>query len=278
MSKIIKSICILIAVLSCTALFACGGDKTPTGPEDLSVVTLNGVTYTLLQDDTYEITSVSLPSGVRDIVVPDLVKEKTVSSVGYSAFQGLRTLKSVVLPATVKTLKTKAFIDCKLLSSVTASGVETIGESAFASCGTLTSLNFSNVKSVGKSAFVASGLSGVIELNAIEYVDELAFSGCRITKVVLGANIQKLNLSAFRNCGNTLLAVERMDNQNEWCFAHGYGDGSFGWIDKDMFNSNTIPWKQWVKNPEKLAEFMCAKWNDDSYFCTREYRTAHPNG
>ncbi|MBQ3597357.1 MAG: leucine-rich repeat domain-containing protein [Clostridia bacterium] len=279
--KRVFSLLSLILILSFALLCGCelpsnDTPSEPQPPQKQTTVIQNGVTYTLLEDDTYEITAFDGSTNV--VVIPELVKELPVTSVGAKAFNNKKTIKSVTLPNSVKTIKQSAFANCKLLTTFVGAGVETIGVSAFTACSSLTTFDFTSVKTIENKAFDSANLGGEQYLPSVETIGQWAFSYCRTTVFKTGDKMQKVYLNSFAGCKASLNKVEFANNQQEWCLWLTYVGGTPGWWDNDKVVSGTIPWKEWIKSPEDLSNLLTEKWNDGSFIATRGYRNQFPNG
>ena len=136
-------------------------------------------TYDLMTDDTVWITGCS-GSG-QFLTIPDELDGYPVSAVGEYAFSGTQSLRSVTVPASVRTLGDYAFANCPALMSVKLSeGVRTLGDYAFAGCGFLMGVRLpETLIGIGESAF--SGCSGLVNLTVpagVKTIGRDAFAGC----------------------------------------------------------------------------------------------------
>ncbi len=91
-----------------------------------------------------------LITGCANTIIPN-----SVTSIGWGAFLGCRSLTSVTIPNSVTSIGYGAFWGCSGLASITIpNSVKSIGGSAFYGCSGLTSITISNsVTSIGWSAF-----------------------------------------------------------------------------------------------------------------------------
>lgn len=161
-----------------------------------------------------EITSVSIPDGVKEI--------------GSMAFEGCQNLKKVTLPDTIKRIESRAFSLCPSLSDITIPyGVEYVGQSAFYS-----SKWYDNQPSgmiyVGKAAYEYKGtipenakiilradtkcvtagcfassenLSEVVLPQGLLTIGEMAFAGCtNLRNVTIPDSVTSIEEAAFRDC------------------------------------------------------------------------------
>ena len=136
------------------ALFACA--FLP-----LHAAGLNDLTYTTT-DGKVTITGCD-PAATGELVIPDTIDGKPVTSIGGSSFSG-RGLASIAIPDSVTSIGGSAFRRCRLESIVIGNGVISIGSSAFLDCTSLKSISIPNsVETIGVGAF-----SGCINLPKIE--------------------------------------------------------------------------------------------------------------
>ncbi len=78
-------------------------------------VASQGLSYTLLSDDTYEVSGIGTCTDT-DIVIPATYNGKAVTSIGYGAFAYCSNLTSITIPASVTTIAERAFYSCDNLT------------------------------------------------------------------------------------------------------------------------------------------------------------------
>ena len=159
--------------------------------------------FQLLKDGTYELIGTNGFECI-DVVVPSEYKGSPVTRISDNAFKQCKTLKSVVIPNSVKTIGKSAFYDCNSLERVTISNsVKSIGESAFYSCGKLKSIVIPNsVTTIGESAFSrCDSLTSVTLSNGLTEIDQYAFHSCKsLTSITIPNGVKTINRSAFAFC------------------------------------------------------------------------------
>ena len=115
----------------------------------------------------------------------DMSNATDLMLIGKNSFNGLKSLKSISLPASVNTIEEKAFMDCSNLSTVNfpASGLTTIGNRAFANDTLISSLTLpATLGSIDPVAFngcshlyefsVAAGSSYLSAIGGVLYTKE----------------------------------------------------------------------------------------------------------
>ena len=111
---------------------------------------------------------------------------------------------SVVIPNSVTSIGSYAFIGCTSLASINIpNNVISIGNCAFWDCSSLTSLTIPNsVTSIGDGAFNnCSGLTSVTIGNSVTSIDVSAFYGCSsLTSITIPSSVTSINTGAFSNC------------------------------------------------------------------------------
>lgn len=106
---------------------------------------------------------------------------RPLTSIGFGAFYGCKTLKSATIPNSVTRIGDGFFGYCTCLTSITIpNSVTSIGDFAFYNCRSLTSITIPNsVESIGQTAFYGCiGLSTVTIPNSVTRIGHDAFYGC----------------------------------------------------------------------------------------------------
>ena len=147
---------------------------------------------------------------IKDLVIPN-----SVTSVGSNAFIGCRGLTSITIPNSVTSIGESAFTTCTGVTSVTiGNSVTSIGSHAFGACFGLTSVTIpSSVTYIGNDAFaICDGLTSVnisdlaawcnIEFwdNPLSYAHHLYINGNEITNLVIPNDVKSIGRYAFYNC------------------------------------------------------------------------------
>ena len=118
-----------------------------------SAKTYGDFTYRILPDCTIEITAYN--GKATAVEVPVKIKNTNVTSIGYSAFENNKTVKSVALPDTIKKIGSNAFNNCTKLSKINIpDSVTEINYQAFSNCKRLKKLSIpDSVTKIDSRAF-----------------------------------------------------------------------------------------------------------------------------
>ena len=137
---------------------------------------------------------------------------KGVTVIGYAAFYGCESLKSVVIPSGVKTIGYGSFYGCENLENVVLpDGLTFISSHAFYICSSLTSIEIpDSVTSIGEGAFAdCPGLTNITvdvqntvyhsEGNCIiETVSKTLIAGCQNSVIPDDGSVTSIGYSAFK--------------------------------------------------------------------------------
>lgn len=159
-------------------------------------------------------TEIEIPSELDGYTVTAI--QNTKSS---SVFSNSSTLRSVVIPDSIKSIGKYAFSRCSSLESVTLpSSLVSIGDYAFRGCSALASLSLPNtLETIGKYAF--SNCTGLTEISLPENlttIGERAFyRSDQITSLTIPASVNSIGEAAFvcRNLNEISVAGEN----NAYC-------------------------------------------------------------
>ena len=141
------------------------------------------------------------------------------------AFRWCKSLQSVTIPNSVKSIGDYAFSSCKSLQSVTIpNSVKSIGDYAFSSCKSLQSVTIPNsVTSIGNWAFCwCVSLQSVTIPNSVKSIGDKAFSDCHsLQSVTIPNSVTSIGNEAFSRCKS--LQYVTIPNS-----VTSIGDGVFG--------------------------------------------------
>ena len=148
-------------------------------------VTQNGTTY-------------YIPTALVKVVVTKAVK------IGDFAFYGMKNLTEIVLPDTVETIGTSAFVSCSKLERMALNNVTVIGSSAFQGCTSLKAVDFGNkLKTIGGAAFASTKLQTVDLPSTVTEIGANAFNGISNLRTIIvrtTGTVLTYNTSMFTGC------------------------------------------------------------------------------
>ena len=128
---------------------------------------------------------------------------------GFGAFQGCKSLKTVILPTSLESIGDYAFYLCDGLTSINLSGctnLTTIGKDAFNSCSTLKEIILpKTLTTIKASAFQScSNLTSInLEDTEVKTIENNAFSDCTsLETVTLPRTVTEIANSVFWGCTN----------------------------------------------------------------------------
>ena len=135
--------------------------------------------YIVLNDETVEISKYTGKN--EDVIIPNIIGGKKVTSIGYDAFGYCSRLTSITIPNSVTSIGNYAFENCGSLTSVTIpNSVTIIGRYAFSFCENLTSITIPNsVTSIGDHTFYnCRSLTSITIPNSVTSIEYYAFYNC----------------------------------------------------------------------------------------------------
>ena len=188
--------------------------SSETGASTQETYTTDDFTYTLI-DEYSKVQILSYIGSDTDVVIPDRIDNKKVTSIADSAFRE-KSITSVVFGQYVESIGNYAFYSCQSLNKLdfSKSSVKTIGDCAFVMTKSLTSVEFpDSLESIGNYAFscyrygtygsyVANSLKSVKFVSGLKTIGGYAFYGNRSLETVQfsGKNLTSIGEDAFRDC------------------------------------------------------------------------------
>lgn len=157
--------------------------------------------FTLQKDGTYAVQAQSNRMGGRKtLVIPAEWEGKPVTAIAASGFQGLSSLQSVSLPASLRSIGNSAFRECRSLSQVNLpEGLRSIGEYAFSQTALRSLTVPDSVTFMGAGAFwYCTSLRSVRLGSGMKTIASDAFAGCRLLgQVSVPASLKRIESGAF---------------------------------------------------------------------------------
>ena len=148
-------------------------------------------------------------SNLRSVVIP-----ATVKTIGKCAFYHYRKLSHVVIPDGVTTIENNTFSYSGIKSVDFPKSVTTIKDAAFAYCDSLVTIQWpENITEMGDRVFQScKNLTTVILPDHLKMIGSEAFDGCTsLSTVVLPAELSAIHYRSFRGCSN-LTSIEWPEN------------------------------------------------------------------
>lgn len=161
----------------------------------------NWFTYT---ESDVEKTITGYTGSFSEIVIPDIIEDCPVTSIGGSAFANITDLTSVTIPESVVEIGNDAFAYCSGLTSVhIPDSVTSIGTGAFYFCEGLSSITLpDSVTFLGDKVFgYCSGITSLILSESAASIGEYAFSHCAgLTSLIIPDSVTEIGVYAFEYC------------------------------------------------------------------------------
>ena len=199
--------------------------SSETGAGAQETYTTDDFTYTLI-DEYSKVQILSYIGSDTDVVIPDRIDNKKVTSIADSAFRE-KSITSVVFGQYVESIGNYAFYSCQSLNKLdfSKSSVKTIGSYAFTVCKSLESIEFpDSLESIGYSAFsaytngyrgsyVASSLKSVKFGSGLKSIADYAFYENRALNTVkfTGVALTSIGYQSFYNIAITELDLSGAD-------------------------------------------------------------------
>lgn len=137
-------------------------------------------------------------STLKTVVIPS-----TIKTIGARSFMGCSNLESIELPESITDIYNRAFGGCYKLASIRIpNSVQNIWNEVFSGCSSLRSITLTC--SFGNSAFEnCTNLTTVEMLNSVKSIGGEAFKGCSsLSSVNIPESVSRIEDGTFKNCRN----------------------------------------------------------------------------
>ena len=182
--------------------------------------------YEVLDDGTAEITDYS--GSAEALVIPSMLDGHTVTTIGFEAFYGCKSLTNVTIPEGVTSIDSLAFANCDNLTNVTipASVTSTIDYGVFEHCYSLTSIdvnannqNYSSQDGVlfdkNKTELILYPVGNERRSYSITSIGRNSFFNCSsLTNVTIPESVTSIGLEAFDVCSSLTSINVKANNQS----------------------------------------------------------------
>lgn len=226
---------IILAVILAFSIVACAEKK-----QDLTSISEYMPPATTVQIDTG---TLHFTSGIGDsaiitdyvglytehvVTVPEIVNERTVSTIGKEAFYFCTSVTEIILPDTVYTIEDFAFAGCTSLEKIVIpASVISIGDFAFYGCESLKTVIFegTSLKSIGDYAFFdCENLETIALPEGLVTIGNASFFECKsLTKITAPSTLKEIGTMAFYDCealntDGALTLTASIENIGEYAF------------------------------------------------------------
>ncbi len=175
-----------------------------SGREDVMIGTSKSMPWFKIDENGAIFFDKDKYKGADELIIPDVFDNKLVMAVGDKAFFYADSLKSVILPPSVKRIEAQGFFACSGLEVLALpDSVEYIGEKAFEDCTALSSVTFSKkLTEIGSAAFRnCNALESLTLPEGFTSLGARAFASCEsLVSLYMPASVTAIGNNAFMGC------------------------------------------------------------------------------
>ncbi len=182
------------------------GESVATSTTEAVATSTTGVAgLSYKQDSFYDgYTITGCDENLTELNIPAEIDGIAVTTIRYSAFEGMTSLEKVTIPDSVIVIGSGAFRDCSNLKQVTlGESVQWIEYEAFKGCESLTEIEFPwSVQFISNSAFEdCTSLEEVYLPDSVQEIGNGVFENCTaLSKVHLPDTMTGIPIGAFSGC------------------------------------------------------------------------------
>ena len=182
-----------------------------------------GLTYVSNGDGTCYVSGKGSFSGTVLIIPATSPSGDRVTAIGASAFEGLTSINTVIIPGSVTAIGERAFIGCTSLLRVDIpDSVQTVGAGAFKGCTSLVSVRL-GLGITGIADYTFDGCESLVSVfygNGVSSIGDYAFRGCGMYYSIIGNGVQTIGNHAFEGCVSYMIIIgERVVSIGDFAFA-----------------------------------------------------------
>jgi len=176
---------------------------------DISAVTIvqySGTEGTYGSNLTYQANTIPTYCFSMNKIISNIILPSSITSIGTNAFINCENITSITIPSLVTNIGEGAFASCSGLQYISMpSTISTIDKGAFGFCTNLTSINLpSLVTTISTGLFQGcTKLSNYIIPSTITSIGDFAFASCSGLKTIsIPETVTKIGYSAFSDCSS----------------------------------------------------------------------------
>ncbi|MGX8850249.1 leucine-rich repeat protein [Amedibacillus sp. YH-ame10] len=196
MRKTIK-LCLALSLIIPTTIVTFNNETTV-----IAAKVSGNYAYEIVDDNNVKITNYN--GADKNVVIPSEIDGKKVTKIGYGAFAECKSIETLVIADTIRTIDAYAFSQCNSIQSIVIpDNVVSIGKYAFAGNSRLKSIRLpKNIRSLSYGTFFdCMSLTEVVLPEGMETIGSVAFGNCKsLTTIQLPSTLVSLDSNAFSDC------------------------------------------------------------------------------
>lgn len=191
------------------------------------IITIDNLSYKVLNDHEVELVHFYQHRNEQEeLIVPETAACRRVVSIGRRAFYECENLRRVVLPPTIRSIKSEAFGLCSKLESINLpDSITRLGKAVFEGSLSLHSVTLPpHLAKLPEALFYDSAISDVTLPENITVIPTACFYDCRNLKCIeIPKTVQHVAHDAFHYCLSLSIVIapsidhiDMFDGEKEW--------------------------------------------------------------